>query len=91
MSLLSLALLLLLFLNVFTRDLKSSLLHPIVPGRPFTPFSTLHWRAVRRVDRGNDGRVSGVKLELLIRAPPLAGILCRASPCNSKCFFTPNN
>lgn len=91
MSLLSLAFYCFFFLNVFTRDLKSSLLLPIIPGRPFTPFSTLHWRAARRVDRGNKGRVSGVKLELLIRAPPLTGILCRASHCNSKCFFTPNN
>lgn len=69
----------------------SSLLLPIIPWLSFHPFSTLHWRDGTKVDRGNEGRVSGVKLELLIRAPPLTRILCRASHCNSKWFFTHNN
>lgn len=37
------------------------------------------------------GRVSSVKLELLIRAPLLTRILCRSPRCNSKWFRTPNN
>lgn len=64
---------------------------PIIPWLSFHPLSTLHWRDGRRGDRGNEGRVSGVKLELLIHAPPLTRILCRASHCNLKWSLTPNN
>lgn len=64
---------------------------PFLPSLSFHPFSTLHWSNGKRADRGSEGRVSGVKLELLIRAPPLTGILCRASRCNLKWFFAPNN
>lgn len=61
------------YVNAFKWDVQA-------PGLSFHSSSTLHWREARRVDRGNEGKVSGVKLELLIRAPPLNGILCRTLP-----------